>query len=531
MNDSPPTLGSLPVEILGSMFRLLDPIGLISTSQTNSKFRSIIQPSRTHILERLLKLECGEEGGGTPIFRAKDNHLDPKLTSEQWNGMRWACSICLKLLPQTAYDNHYLLRLQYRKPLPGSSAANPFTSWEPTKDGKLSISQLQHMQQPDRKEVDRKIRRRYDLAVKKDRWGPNMPPRDLCARLKTFQDSGMITFQGLNQDQYWETTEEEERVLLDHEARLIERERCGFKRHLRKCNECRFQRREISTRTVDSYGEAMKRGTTKVPIVPSRHLPFASALDRYFPAIATILDNKRPIDNAPVQRVYRKKAVDSLWAMYMVRCPGCSLWQEERAFRFGGNFHHWTPTSGSQSGFRNWDNNEVTPSLIESLRCNHCYAKEHGREALGKVLTKWLDCCFTNERSRLGYLLLGGWERLSRQYEREEKLSNNSDIKSVVLGVQQVVEKVGKNHDYCQITLDDISTLKLRFREWVSVWENLGFEARKELNYNPWDELWHENYDLIEAHLIWVMSSQMEMTNKGDVLVDWVLSRDSRALM
>jgi len=274
----------------------------------------------------------------------------------------------------------------------------------------------------------------------------------------------------------------------------------------------------------------MERGTAKVPIVPSRHLPFASALERYFPDIATILENKRPAENAPVQRVYRKKAVDSLWTMYMVRCPGCSHWQEERAFRFGGNFHHWTPTSKSQSRFRNWDKTEVTPSLIDGLRCNHCYAKEHGREELSNVLSKWLDCCFADERYRLGYLLLGGWERLSRQYGREKKLSTNPAIRNVVLGVQPIIEKVEENHDYCQITFDDISTLKLRFHEWVSVWGKLGSKARKVLDYNPWDELWHSNYDLIESHLIWVINSQAEMMNKGDVLVEWLLSRDSSAL-
>ncbi|KAJ5860184.1 uncharacterized protein N7529_007494 [Penicillium soppii] len=246
----------------------------------------------------------------------------------------------------------------------------------------------------DLKGADRKIRCRYDLAIKKDRWNPDIGPRDIGARLKIFQDSGMITFQGLNLDQYYEVTREEEQVLLDHEARLIERERCGFKRHLRKCNECRFQCREISIRIGPRYGGSLKRGTAKVPIVPSRRLPFASALDRYFPNIATIFEMKRPAKNAPVKRLYRMETSDSPWTLYMIRCPGCSHWQEQRAFRFGGKPQHWTPIANPQLPSRNWDKSEITPSLIDGLICNHCYAKEHGRKELGKVLVKWLDCCF-----------------------------------------------------------------------------------------------------------------------------------------
>ncbi|KAJ5866862.1 hypothetical protein N7534_001415 [Penicillium rubens] len=140
------------------------------------------------------------------------------------------------MLPHTAFDNHYIMRLQYRKPLPGSPAAKSYTSWESTRDGKLRRPYRIHKQQFNSTDEDRKIRRRYGLASRY---------------------SGMITFQGFSLDEYCSITQEEEQVLLDHEARLIERERCGFKRHLRKCNECRFRRGELSS--------TVQRGTDKVP--------------------------------------------------------------------------------------------------------------------------------------------------------------------------------------------------------------------------------------------------------------------------
>ncbi|KAJ5213833.1 hypothetical protein N7449_001002 [Penicillium cf. viridicatum] len=525
MKPDPPSLGSLPVEILCSTFRLLDPIGLISISQTNSKFRTVVQPQRTHLLERLLELECREEiGGVTPVFRSRDNYLDPDFTFKEWYSARWACSICLHMLPHTAFDNHYILRLQYRKPLPGSAAASPYTSWEPTREGKSRKQYHLHKQQSNSRDEDRKIRRRYDLASKCNTLRPNHPVHDRGARLARFQDSGMITFQGFSLDEYCSITQEEEQVLLDHEARLIERERCGFKRHLRKCNECRFRRGELSY--------IVQRGTDKVPIVPSRRLPFSSALDRCFPGFPAIMRSVSPTANAPVQCVYRKDVFDSLWTMYMLRCTGCSRWQEMRAFRLGATFNHWIPTTNPASDFKNWDETKITGRFIDGLSCNHCFAKYQGREKLREVLVKWLDYCLDGERRRLGYLLLGGWERLLRRYQRLEQVRDIIEVRNVVLGIQLVVEKVQKDHDYLRISLADILTLRLGFREWVTVWENLDSETRSHLGHNPWDELWFHNNEVIEAHLIWVIQCKREIMekDKGDDLVGWALSRQGNDL-
>jgi hypothetical protein len=235
------SLGCLPVEILGLIFRLLDPIGLVSISQTSFHFRRVVQPKRTHFLERLLELECREDTGGiTPVFRSRDNYLEPSFTAKEWHAMHWACGVCLKLLPHTAFNLHYILRLQYRKPLPGSPAAESYTSWEPTRD--VRYRKRVQEQQHGLNEY-RQIRRRYDLSCKSNDLQEGQT-RDLRERLAAFQNSGMVTFQGFSLEEYSSITQQEEQVLLDYEARLIERERCGFKRHLRECSECRFHRGE-----------------------------------------------------------------------------------------------------------------------------------------------------------------------------------------------------------------------------------------------------------------------------------------------
>ncbi|KAJ5932071.1 hypothetical protein N7516_006560 [Penicillium verrucosum] len=337
-------------------------------------------------------------------------------------------------------------------------------------------------------------------------------------------DCGMITFQGFSLNEYCSITQEEEQVLLDHEAWLIERERCGFKRHLRKCNECRFRHGELS--------HIVQRGTDKVPIVPSRRLPFPSALDRCFPGFSAIMKSVRPTANAPVQCVYRNKVFDSLWTMYMLRCPGCSHWQEMRAFRLGATFNHWIPTTNPASDFENWDGSKITGSFIDGLSCNHCFAKYQGREKLREVLVKWLDCCLDNERWRLGNMLLGGWERLLRRYQRLEQVSGVKEVRKVILDIQLVVAKFRKDHDYLRIGLADILTLRLGFREWATVCETLDSVTRSQLEHNPWDGLWFHNNEVIEAHLIWVIQCKREIMekDKGDDLVGWALSRQGNNL-
>lgn len=260
---------------------------------------------------------------------------------------------------------------------------------------------------------------------------------------------------------------------------------------------------------------------------------FDTSLDRCFPGISTIMSSTRPA-NAPFQNRFHYDAFDGLWTMYMVRCHGCSSWQELRAFRLGSTFIHWKPTV---SGFQNGDEAEIIGTCVDGPTCNHCFAKDHGSDKLRVVLGKWLDFCLESERRRLAFTLLGAWERLSKRYRKLEKVTPIKEVKDVVLDVMPVVAKV-KTHDYLRIDLADILTLRLAFRKWVTVWENLHPEDRSFLEHSAWDEsckhfwLWFENYHAIEAHLIWVIQCQEDMMgkDKGDDLVDWALSREGNAL-
>uniref|UniRef100_A0A0D2YJI1 Uncharacterized protein n=1 Tax=Fusarium oxysporum (strain Fo5176) TaxID=660025 RepID=A0A0D2YJI1_FUSOF len=87
------------------------------------------------------------------------------------------------------------------------------------------------------------------------------------------------------------------------------------------------------------------------------------------------------------QAAKSKGAREQHWSMWMVRCPGCARWQELREFRFGGTHHHWKPArrGPNREGDITWDEKEITEPLLNTYRCNSCFAKTHGRQELGKL--------------------------------------------------------------------------------------------------------------------------------------------------
>jgi hypothetical protein len=122
----------LPTEILCDIIRVLDPVGLLSLSQTSSRLRFIIKPNRSHVLQRLLALETRPEFCSSYHYDFDTHEVIPEWNSLQWARMRFACSECLRLLPHTSFDKKYIVRPVYMKPHPGSPPTNMYTIWEPS---------------------------------------------------------------------------------------------------------------------------------------------------------------------------------------------------------------------------------------------------------------------------------------------------------------------------------------------------------------------------------------------------------------
>ena len=174
------SLTTIPVELQCAIIRFLDPIGLISTSQTSRHFRKIIQPSQKHFIERLLQLECDEkEGGIIPLFDPTTNDLSPGWTTPEWKAMRWACSRCLRLLSHDHFNTQSLLKLAYRKPLPGSTASIHISTWDitPKANPYLPHTTRAKRNQSEQNIEEKSTRRRYTLTLS-NRWKePAYSPR------------------------------------------------------------------------------------------------------------------------------------------------------------------------------------------------------------------------------------------------------------------------------------------------------------------------------------------------------------------
>ncbi|CAH0058678.1 unnamed protein product [Clonostachys solani] len=128
---------SLPLELQQDIIRSLDPIGLISLSQSSRHFRRVISPQRKHFAERLLIIECQPENKGPEIvsidFFLRGCYADWIL--EDWDAHRWACTSCLKLLPHTRFNNHSILGLATRKPYEEWGTTVGTSSWVPSLHG------------------------------------------------------------------------------------------------------------------------------------------------------------------------------------------------------------------------------------------------------------------------------------------------------------------------------------------------------------------------------------------------------------
>lgn len=167
------TLEYLAPEILCLIVTTLDPISLISLSQSSRGFRSFIQPTRAHFVQRLLSLELLPENNGryrsVPLFRGRDSTMHPDDSDVQaWEGIRYACAGCLKLRSHMHFDNHSILRLGLRKPPPGSTEATKLTDWEPYNDHFEDPGEKwQRIQQrkEEARERDKLWRREYHNAI------------------------------------------------------------------------------------------------------------------------------------------------------------------------------------------------------------------------------------------------------------------------------------------------------------------------------------------------------------------------------
>ncbi|KAL4930270.1 F-box protein [Aspergillus undulatus] len=522
------SLPCIPTELQTSIIRYLDPIALISLSQSSTHFRTLISPTRKHFVERLLALECRGKEGGPRINFTKFGTLEPDRHSSEWEANRWACTGCMKLLPHYAFSNKATSALKYRKPVPGGEQEQKVTSWEPpsvsSRNGGRSLWEIREAKTS---EVEKKLRKRYGITVSKnwgierhDLHGNPRPKTEQWARFTEFLNCGMDSFEELSFAKFEELSQEQEDIILELERHAVESRRAGSGRHARRCNECRFQRGEFR----GCAGKTVGYGTIRAPIVAGRIKSYGSVVDRYFPDVSEALRTKRPPFNAPLHAIYRENVHDRPWTQYRIRCRGCSQWKEQRAFRVGGVYHHWIPMDVGNGGLRftNWDGTPITETLIDGLRCNHCFVQEHGRQALGEELVKWLEDVANKQRSEFTGNLKSGFFRLNDQYKLRSAPENlRRRVRTLVGDMKWLLDK-----DSYDVTRTNVVFMRMRRAEVMAQ-----DDVVKLLSDDEWSTPWTNCYDESEALWYWLkeLGEEIREEGKGDALVDWALERDEVA--
>lgn len=246
----------LPEEILIPIFQRLDPIGLISASQTCTKLRRIIRPTlrRRHFVERLLELECTEEHGGPPfVFCSRNSKMDPEPSSTDLDAMRWACTGCLLLLPRQRFEHQSLTRLYKRKPIPGSSASVMRSTWEPCRTF-YPVARAERRRAF--KERRSEVRERYVAASIPTNHIYRPPTKQ---RLLKLQNVGMESFKTMSEAEFAGISWQKEQQLLDLEAWKIDLEWCGYQRRARLCGKCAMACRRSRPRNSPPFGKPVPR--------------------------------------------------------------------------------------------------------------------------------------------------------------------------------------------------------------------------------------------------------------------------------
>ncbi|KAL2264344.1 hypothetical protein VTK26DRAFT_6587 [Humicola hyalothermophila] len=469
-----PMLASLPPEILGQIITNLDPVSLISLSQTSRGLRAFIGPTRHDFARRLLALELMPEHGGiVPVLRVHGHgeQLSPPWDSEEWKRTRYACCGCMKLLPHMMFDNHAILRLPYRKPPPGTIEAEQafVTDWEPL-EPRARWKNIQA--RADRARDEQRERRN---AVTAEYRKLVTPPGQPFVRLSRTQV-----------------------IAAELEA---ERYICGTSRHRRRCVECQHRRGHWSR--LDSH-----RGTAKVPVVPSRRLHFTDRCEIRFAGLFEPV----PLEKVPrLWLVYRAHVGDEktfVASLFVARCPACGVWQKQGGLRLW-HYHGRFP-----------ENRNSPP---DSALCNRCYLETHrgSESSLAEMLSAAVLTVLREDRESLIAQLGFGWGLLYRDF-----LSGRLQSEPVgreVLGGLKWSDNPQHEVIFNEADLPDYRRRVARFRTFLQ--EEADERTRRKV-MQAWFQLWLEDYDLLQENYYRLKRRIAWVEENPNVVLDYVTKHD-----
>ncbi|CAH0023413.1 unnamed protein product [Clonostachys rhizophaga] len=528
--SGPDRLGAMPAELMNQMIPELDPISLINLSQASHGFRAIIKPSREEFVDRLLALECTEEYGGAETFihrrvwRPSNNlpiHYNleryPSIDDTRWETQRFACSGCLKLLPHYQFDNRSIQHEDYRKPMFGTPSAKTPTTWRPSlrgKDRKQISGRLKRAQRKELRLVESELPEGHPVLLQYTAAFKALKldfKRELNSRRVRGVDEYVINGHGRP------VTTANPRTVT---KMLTEISRRGQKRRNRRCNECLFQKGQ--------YRAPSTIGDVRTPIMKrSRLVRCGSALRRYFPGYSEIYG--RPCPPIPTLRMpsfVRFVRFQELWNLCMIRCPGCEVWQEMRAFRLSGSLLGcgFDTTADAWEGMIDWDATIMEQESLGESVCNRCFVNKNGRDQLKQVLFRWLSHEQSQELARIEAMIKVGWisitDALTSAKFNSDPWDNLRRAHSISLkGIAPILRK--------DFQLDFSSMTLLRSWYQVLFLKDPRSEAETFADYfsptRNWEYQWLMNFPLLQSH--WFHLTDMIDVVQADLerLVDWAL--------
>ncbi|KAG9252631.1 uncharacterized protein F5Z01DRAFT_675750 [Emericellopsis atlantica] len=391
-------LDALPLEIQHSIFRLLDPAGLIAVSQTSRFWRRIINPQRQHFIERLLAWECLPEYGGPPcnVSMARNSPI-PDWDTDGWNHARFACGGCLALRRHTDFSYKYIARLRFKKPQPESPPSLLLTSWEPSNHKQWGRKHWKQKKEQGNL-APREWKRRLGWALGGYRRGKVFVVVDGIRRrasenLDTHLRYGCESFRNISDAEWACISDETEDALMEREVAKIEYAHSGSDRHLRRCHTYRLGAKGCIRNDISGY----YKNNNSCPETQGRTVSFESPLERWFPGLFSNTGLPRP----PIDRndlPWRMTGSFHRQNLIYRMCRTCGTWKEERSFPLG---------------------------YIDDHACYHCIASEpRGRDKLGTLLQmRLITCCegpmqhlqFRLEHNAPRRLLSGDWPATTRE--------------------------------------------------------------------------------------------------------------------
>ncbi|CAG9946814.1 unnamed protein product [Clonostachys rosea f. rosea IK726] len=470
------SLQDFPDELLVLIIPFVDPIALISLSQTNRHLRHLIQPTKRHFIERLLVLECLEAHGGPYLdVRQRNFSLHPS-TSDELKDMRWACAGCLKLRSHRHFNNKALYRLRYKKPTPNTSSAESLalTSWVALMRGVKSAQKHRFSAQPDERSL-RRYRGLYSGSYTDEtleEWY-HWLRRNGIEKVEGWatQDMDLDDFRGIAR--YWGRMPR----LEEYHKYLDDSRNHGFARLKRLCNECLFQTGRLQRIKNGRAGLAL------TPVQPSRRVHYYSILDRWLPGFSDALDHKRPLVRIP--RLLERGPVpfSEPWTLYM---------------------------RGSMQ--------------LDGARCHACFAKENGTGKLGEELVRWVGEVIDEQLRRHLLALSWGYRRLKQN--RPRPAIRVQEVKRILKGVRLELDVDAAEVD------EVVNGWITRYPQVKNMWD----EARprdisRSLIREASLDVWVEKFQDIVDYWFWLKAAREEIQQKPGHLVDWALhGRDDEEL-